>query len=110
VTYSNAAKRDMLEVADATLRVHGAVSAQTAAAMAVGALRRSRAQATLAVTGVAGPFGGTPDKPVGTVVFAWAMEGAATSVERQRFEGDRAAVRAASIERAIEGLLERLRH
>lgn len=108
VTYSNEAKQDMLGVAADTLRRHGAVSSETAAAMARGALSRSGAQAVMAVTGIAGPAGGTADKPVGTVIFAWAVAGAETSVERRRFPGDRAAVRAASIEHAIGGLLRRL--
>lgn len=109
VTYSNQAKQDMLGVAADTLRGHGAVSAETAAEMAQGALSRSAAQAAMAVTGIAGPGGGTADKPVGTVIFAWAVEGAGTSVEQRCFRGDRAAVRTASIEHAIGGLLRRLR-
>lgn len=108
VTYSNEAKQDMLGVAAATIRAHGAVSPETAAEMAAGALQRSRAQATMAVTGIAGPSGGTRDKPVGTVIFAWSIEDGETRVERRRFQGDRTAVRAASIDYAIEGMLRRL--
>lgn len=109
VTYSNEAKQDMLGVSADTLARFGAVSEETAREMAEGALRHSRAQASLAVTGIAGPSGGTPDKPVGTVVFAWAVADGGTTVERQRFEGDRRAVRQASVERALAGLLARLR-
>ena len=72
VTYSNQAKMDMLEVKEATLAAHGAVSAETVAEMARGGLARSQAQVAVAVSGVAGPDGGTPDKPVGTVWMAWA--------------------------------------
>lgn len=108
VTYSNDAKQDMLGVAADTLRRRGAVSAETAAEMARGALSRSEAQAAMSVTGIAGPAGGSADKPVGTVFFAWAVEGAGTSVEQRHFQGDRAAVRSASIEHAIGGLLRRL--
>jgi len=108
VTYSNQAKIEMLGVAADTIHRHGAVSPQTALEMAVGALHRSQAQAAMAVTGIAGPSGGSLDKPVGTVIFAWAMAGRETDVERRWVEGDRAAVRVASIEHALEGLLRRL--
>jgi len=108
VTYSNEAKQDMLGVTAATIETHGAVSAETAAAMAAGALQRSAAQATVAVTGIAGPSGGTAGKPVGTVIFAWSMRDAESVTESRHFQGDRAAVRTASIAHAIEGLLRRL--
>jgi nicotinamide-nucleotide amidase len=75
--------------------------------MAEGALRRSLAQVSVAVTGVAGPTGGSVDKPVGTVWFGWCVNGATTS-ERQRFDGDRAAVRQATVAHALAGLLARL--
>lgn len=110
VTYSNEAKREMLGVAAATIERYGAVSERTAREMAEGALRHSRAQAVMAVTGIAGPDGGLPGKPVGTVVFAWALTGAATTSRVQRFEGGRRAVREAAAGQAIEGLLGRLRH
>lgn len=108
VTYSNEAKQAMLGVPDEVLARCGAVSTETARAMAEGALRQSRAQAAVAVTGVAGPGGGSPDKPVGTVVFAWAIRGAGTSTETLRFQGDRHEVREQAIEKAISGLLSRL--
>ena len=74
VTYSNEAKRELLGVQEDTLRAHGAVSEETAREMAQGALSRGKGTVALAVTGVAGPGGGTPDKPVGMVCFAWASE------------------------------------
>ncbi|MEW6679177.1 MAG: nicotinamide-nucleotide amidohydrolase family protein [Pseudomonadota bacterium] len=101
VTYSNAAKMELLGVPEAHLVSHGAVSLQVARAMAEGALQRSRAQAAFAITGVAGPGGGSPEKPVGTVCFAWAAEGRETRVERMNFSGDRRAVRARSVAYAI---------
>ncbi|MFZ0486819.1 MAG: CinA family protein [Arenicellales bacterium] len=109
VTYSNDAKLEMLGVSFATIERFGAVSEETAREMAQGALRNSRAQASMAVTGIAGPAGGSPDKPVGTVAFAWAVEGKQTSSAMRRFDGDRRAVREAATEQAIEGLLGRLR-
>jgi nicotinamide-nucleotide amidase len=108
VTYSNQAKQDMLGVAAETLARHGAVSRETAVEMARGALARSNAQLSVAVTGIAGPSGGTPDKPVGTVWLAWADE-QGVSATCERFPGDRARVRAATIDAALDGLLERLR-
>jgi nicotinamide-nucleotide amidase len=107
VTYSNAAKREELGVAEETLRRHGAVSEETAREMAAGALRKSGALAALAITGIAGPTGGTAAKPVGTVCFAWARGGKISS-ETRRFDGDRESVRRQSVRRALEGLLQRL--
>ena len=107
VTYSNAAKREELGVPARTLRRYGAVSEETARAMAVGALRHGRGQVALAVTGVAGPTGGSRDKPVGTVCFAWA-HGSKISSEMRRFDGDRASVRRQSVLRALQGVLELL--
>lgn len=107
VTYSNAAKTGMLGVDAALIDAHGAVSEAVARAMAEGALRHSLAQVSLAVTGVAGPTGGSVDKPVGTVWFAWATP-AGVFAERQRFAGDRAAVRKATVAHALAGLLARL--
>lgn len=101
VTYSNAAKRELLDVQEAHLVSHGAVSLEVARAMAEGALRHSRAQAAFAITGIAGPTGGTPDKPVGTVCFAWAAQGRETVAEQAKFVGDRRAVRAQSVAYAI---------
>lgn len=97
VTYSNAAKMELLEVPEAHLASHGAVSLEVARAMAEGALKRSHAQAAFAITGIAGPTGGTPEKPVGTVCFAWAVAGRETVAERVKFTGDRRAIRARSV-------------
>jgi nicotinamide-nucleotide amidase len=108
VTYSNAAKEEMLGVAASTLQRWGAVSEQTAAEMAQGAIARSRAQAALAVTGIAGPSGGSADKPVGTVAFAWVLPGGAVRTARHRFDGDRCEVRARSVIEALRGMLASL--
>lgn len=108
VTYSNAAKMDMLGVVPRTLDLHGAVSEATVREMAEGALRHSWAQAAVAISGIAGPTGGTPDKPVGLVCFAWALEGQPTTAAVLRFDGDRQAVRAQSVRVALAGLLDRL--
>jgi nicotinamide-nucleotide amidase len=105
VTYSNEAKVDMLGVGTGTLAAHGAVSQAVAREMAAGALARSRADLVVAVTGVAGPSGGTPQKPVGMVCLAWARHGGPVDVVTQRFSGDRAAVREATVVAALEGLL-----
>ena len=107
VTYSNAAKQELLGVARQTLEAHGAVSEQTAREMARGALAHSRGSIALAVTGVAGPGGGTPGKPVGMVCFAWA-DGKKLRSETCRFSGDRDSVRRQSVIRALEGVLETL--
>jgi nicotinamide-nucleotide amidase len=108
VTYSNAAKQDMLGVQAATLAVHGAVSEATVREMAAGALARSRAEASFAISGIAGPGGGSADKPVGTVCFAWALPGQAVEAVTRHFDGDRRAIRAQSVRYALQGLLERL--
>ena len=107
VTYSDLAKKQQLGVASSTIERFGAVSEETAKAMAQGAVRGSVAQWAVAVTGIAGPDGGSPDKPVGTVWFAWAGPDHLQALKRQ-FDGDRAAVRQASIQVALEGLLDRL--
>ena len=107
VTYSNAAKTELLGVPAALIAQHGAVSEPVARAMAEGALAHSRAQLSVAVTGVAGPSGGSADKPVGTVWFGWCV-GRRTDSERMRFAGDRAAVRAQTVVHALQGLLVRL--
>lgn len=109
VTYSNPAKTDVLGVPAALLARHGAVSEPVARAMAEGALARSRAQVAVAITGIAGPDGGTAEKPVGTVWFAWAMQGQGTRAEQRRFGGDREAVRRQSVAIALEGLLATIR-
>ncbi len=105
VTYSNGAKESMLGVAAATLAVHGAVSEAVALEMASGALRHSGAQVALSVTGVAGPGGGTPAKPVGTVCFAWVRADGVQKVQTCVLAGDRAAVRAQSVVHALTELL-----
>jgi nicotinamide-nucleotide amidase len=105
VTYSNQAKMEMLGVRLETLDACGAVSEETAREMAQGALARSRAQAALAITGIAGPSGGTLEKPVGTVCFAWAREGAAVVSERMFLAGDRRQIRAQAVRHAFRNLL-----
>lgn len=107
VTYSNEAKTEMLGVDAALIKQQGAVSEEVARAMASGALVHSRAQVAVAVTGVAGPTGGSAAKPVGTVWFAFALPGRLVS-EVRRFDGDRAAVRGATVEHALRRLLELL--
>ena len=107
VTYSNEAKSELLAVDAALIERNGAVSEVVARAMAFGAVRHSRAQVSVAVTGVAGPTGGTPQKPVGTVWFGFQVDGQLTS-ETQRFDGDRAAVREATVRHALRRLLELL--
>jgi nicotinamide-nucleotide amidase len=107
VTYSNEAKVELLGVDGTLIESQGAVSEVVARAMAFGAVRHSRAQVSVAVTGVAGPTGGSRSKPVGTVWFGYLVDGRLTS-ELQRFDGDRAAVRIATVDHALNGLLQRL--
>jgi nicotinamide-nucleotide amidase len=114
VTYSNEAKQKMLGVTPAYLRDFGAVSEPVARAMALGALSQSQAQIAVAITGIAGPGGGTETKPVGTVCFAWGIKRDDHALPwvrtaQRRFDGDRAAVRAQSIVAALEGLIDLLR-
>jgi nicotinamide-nucleotide amidase len=104
VSYSNAAKTELLGVEAALIAHHGAVSEPVARAMAQGALQRSKAQCALAVTGIAGPGGGSADKPVGTVWFAWATPSGVRS-EMQRFDGDRTQVRSATVQHSLAVLL-----
>lgn len=108
VTYSNEAKTELLGVPAALIDAHGAVSEPVALAMAEGALRHARAEVAVAVTGVAGPTGGSPDKPVGTVWIAWAVQGAPAHAVCHHFGGDRAQVRAATVRDAVAGLRRRL--
>ncbi len=108
VTYSNAAKEEMLGVRPATIARHGAVSEETAREMALGALEHSRGTIALAITGIAGPGGGSAAKPVGTVCFAWARKGHEASAETRRFPGDRDAVRRQSVEHALTRVLDLL--
>ncbi len=109
VTYSNEAKAELLGVPKRALVRHGAVSEPVARAMAEGAVAHSRADLAVGITGVAGPGGGTDEKPVGLVHFASARRGGETLAEHHVFEGDRAAVRQAAVRRALEMLLERAR-
>jgi nicotinamide-nucleotide amidase len=108
VTYSNDAKRAMLGVAAQTILAHGAVSRETVMEMARGALRHSKADLSVAVSGIAGPGGGSDDKPVGTVWLSWAGPGFVEALG-EHFDGDRAAVRAAAVDAAVRGLLRHAR-
>ena len=108
VTYSNLAKQQMLGVSEATLDRHGAVSEAVVREMVDGVLRNSAAQVALAVSGIAGPDGGTPDKPVGTVWFAWGLENAAAHAQRHQINGNRAEVRARAVRIALQGIVELL--
>ena len=105
VTYSNAAKQQMLGVDAGLIEVHGAVSAPVVRAMVTGALAHSQAEVALAVSGIAGPGGGSPEKPVGTVWFAWGQMGSGSVTRRECFAGDREAVRAQAVRTALFGLL-----
>ncbi len=107
VTYSNEAKQELLGVRAETLRAYGAVSEETAREMARGALERSRGTIAVSITGVAGPSGGTAEKPVGTVCFAWARGGEVRS-ETRRFAGDRESIRRQSVILALEGVMRAL--
>jgi nicotinamide-nucleotide amidase len=104
VTYSNAAKVQMLGVSPQTLEKYGAVSTETATEMAAGALARSDADVAVAVTGIAGPEGGTLEKPVGTVFIAWARKNGETQVVRKQLSGNRRQIRAQTVKSAIEGM------
>ncbi len=107
VTYSNAAKTELLGVDPQLIETHGAVSEAVARALVLGALARSAAHVAVAVTGVAGPTGGSADKPVGTVWFGLAVPGQVIT-ERCLFPGDRAAVRAATVQHGLQRLLQLL--
>jgi nicotinamide-nucleotide amidase len=107
VTYSDAAKTELLGVDAALIETHGAVSEVVARAMAFGAVRHSSARVSVAVTGIAGPTGGSEQKPVGTVWFGFMVDGLLSS-ETRRFDGDRAAVRAATVDVALNGLMLRI--
>lgn len=109
VTYSNAAKQASLGVDGALIEQHGAVSEPVARAMAAGALAHAQAEWAVAVTGIAGPDGGSPAKPVGTVWLAWAGPDGVLEAEHVVFAGDRAAVRDGTVRHALAGLLERVR-
>lgn len=115
VTYANAAKEDMLGVRMITIETFGAVSLETAGEMAGGALAKSNASISLAITGIAGPSGGTAEKPVGTVCFGWCRRDAAggiglPSCERRIFIGDREAIRRQAVIHALNGIIARARN
>lgn len=109
VTYSNQAKHEMLGVAESTLKTYGAVSHETADEMAVGALINSHADFSLSISGIAGPSGGSTEKPVGLVWFSWAVqeknEQAILATEKQVFDGDREAVRQQAVAYALTKLI-----
>ncbi|MBI1889782.1 MAG: CinA family protein [Burkholderiales bacterium] len=105
VAYSNASKTEMLDVSPAVIALHGTVSEEIAAAMAEGAIANSNAHVAIATTGIAGPGGAVPGKPVGTVCFAWSKDGH-THTERLVFQGDRQAVRKQTVVHALQGLLK----
>jgi nicotinamide-nucleotide amidase len=106
VTYANAAKVEMLGVSQETLGLHGAVSEAAVREMAEGALRHSHAHISLAVSGIAGPGGGTPEKPVGLVWFAWSQRNGVTHARKHLLNGNRAEIRAQSVRIALQGLLD----
>jgi nicotinamide-nucleotide amidase len=108
VTYSNLSKQQMLRVRETTLRQHGAVSEMTVREMAAGALQHSAAQVALAVSGIAGPDGGTADKPVGTVWFAWGLKNGETHEQRYQLSGNRAEVREQAVRIALQGVINLL--
>jgi nicotinamide-nucleotide amidase len=105
VTYTYISKREMLGVKDETLGRHGAVAEEVVREMVEGALARSHAQVAVAVSGIAGPGGGTPAKPVGTVCFAWRRKNGEPRTETRHFRGDRESVRRRSVEHALKGVL-----
>jgi nicotinamide-nucleotide amidase len=105
VTYSNLSKQQMLAVRETTLQQHGAVSELTVREMVAGALQHSAAQVALAVSGIAGPDGGTMGKPVGTVCFAWGIKHGETSAQRFQLAGNRAEIRAQAVRIALQGVI-----
>ena len=106
ITYANAAKQEMLGVPADTLETYGAVSEETASAMAAGALAHSHAQASLAISGVAGPGGGTLQKPVGLVCYGWALADGTRMSSTCRLDGDREEIRSRAVAAAMRGLIE----
>jgi len=106
VSYTNRAKRELLGVAQETLERCGAVSEATVREMVAGALAYSGVDVAVAISGIAGPSGGTPDKPVGTVWFAWGRHSGATHAQRMLFAGDREAIRHQSVATALQGILD----
>ena len=105
VTYTNLAKQELLGVPESILATYGAVSLETILAMAIGALQNSQADCVLAVSGIAGPTGATPGKPVGTVWFAWQRRDGVCVTERRQFDGDRRSVRRQAVALALQGVL-----
>jgi nicotinamide-nucleotide amidase len=108
ITYANAAKIEMLGVPAATIEAHGAVSEEAASAMAAGALAHSHAQAALAISGIAGPGGGTPQKPVGLVCYGWALQNGTVMSSTCRLDGDREEIRSRAVAAALRGLIDLL--
>jgi nicotinamide-nucleotide amidase len=108
ITYTNEAKQELLGVAERIFHEHGAVSSECVAAMAEGLLQRAPVHWVLSVSGVAGPGGGSAEKPVGTVWLGWAGKGRPATTQRFHFDGDREAVRAAAARQALLGLIERI--
>lgn len=108
ITYSNEAKIEELGVTPETIQTHGAVSEQTAREMAEGALKHSRADIALSVTGIAGPNGGTAEKPVGLVYIGIARNNDKTQIVKNLFDGDRMSIRQATVEKALELLIEKI--
>ena len=109
ITYSNSAKQEMLDVPATTLEQFGAVSEATVSAMVTGAFAHSRAEVALAVSGIAGPGGAIPDKPVGTVCFAWGRRNTTPIAQTRHFPGDREAVRRAAVVHALSELVRHIR-
>ena len=105
VTYSNASKSELLNISPAMIAQYGAVSEEVAAAMAEGALANCEAHVALSTTGIAGPLGAVPGKPVGTICFAWSMNGK-TQTERIQLNGDRKSIREQTVVHALKGLLQ----
>lgn len=108
ITYSNLAKQQMLGVRETTIGQYGAVSEMTVREMVAGALQHSAAQVALAVSGIAGPDGGTADKPVGTVWFAWGLKNSETHAQRYQLSGNRAEVREQAVRIALQGVINLL--
>lgn len=109
ITYSNQSKQDLVNVSKKTLGTYGAVSEQTSIEMAQGALANTSADISVAITGIAGPDGGTIEKPVGTVCFAWAIKNQGTKTQKCQFEGDREQVRVQAVITALQGIIKNAR-
>jgi nicotinamide-nucleotide amidase len=108
ITYSVASKHEMLGVSESTLDEHGAVSEETASEMAAGAIGRSHAHVAIAITGIAGPGGGTPRKPVGTICFAWMIKDGLARAETRYFSGHREEIRGEAVAVALQGAIDLL--